>query len=222
MPVSPLVAPSSSIHIHALPDCDVSDIEVEEWHKSAQAGHRSAKKKLYCWVYATAQRYFHGKLTVERSLSREDAEELTSEFFVEFERAFPAIRTVTRFTRRALKNKLLRYIEREKSHRGKELIRAYPLESDNLDFIENVPDRSWESWSDIQWYQYATVLRVLNTADEITREVISQRLNGASYKEISVLVELSESALRMRVARFYAEVRRKYRGSIVADSQTPR
>lgn len=191
---------------------DATDREVESWHEAARNGQTEAKDKLCCWVYVTAHKYFHAKARVEEHLTTHDAEEMTSEFFVEFEQTFPQIRTATHFTRRMLKNKLGRYIERERMHRRREATQARFDEVDFLTVSEDYQQRPWEGWSDIEWHQYRTTLQVLRDADDVTRTIIAYRLRGLSYRQISPLVNLSEAALRMRVMRFYGAVRERYEG----------
>lgn len=196
---------------------DASDREVEKWHEEAREGRMDARNKLCCWAYVTAHEYFHAKARAERSLTSHDAEELTSEFFVEFERTLPRIRTATRFTRRMLKYQLVRYIERERrDHKRK--VSGSRLE--DFEFTigpDEYEERPWKRWGDAEWHQYRATLQVLQNADATTRSVVESRLRGLSYKQIAANLNVTEAALRMRVARFYQSVRRHYDGLALAN-----
>lgn len=188
-----------------------SDAEVERWLAEARSGDPVARENLCCWAYLTAAEYYRAKMGFERLISLQDAEELTSQFFLEFEQSIPSIRTATHFARRLLKAKLGRYIRREKKHQKREIGQS------RLDLLDTSPahdehsDRPWESWTDTEWYQYRATLEVLNSTDPRTREILEARARGMGYEEIVPMLGLSEAALRMRVARFYKAVRNRFK-----------
>jgi len=186
-----------------------SDEGVEAWHARAQRGDGAAKEQLCRWAYLTAHEYYHAKVGTERSLTYHDAEELAGEFFVELEQSLPQIRIATRYTRHMLKAKLQRYLKRKRKLQLREtslpgLAPPVPPPPDDRS------QRPWEHWSDTEWYQYQATLQVLQEADETTRTIVEMRVRDAAYAEIARVVELSEAALRMRVARFYKAVRERF------------
>ena len=84
--------------------------------------------------------------------------------------------------------------------------------------LPNIPseetERPWDSgWDDERWNQYRIVLRTLAESDEKTRTLIEYRLEEPplSTREIAEKLGINPAAVRMRISRFYAEVRKKYR-----------
>ena len=190
---------------------NASDSQIEQWHEQAKEGHEEAREKLCCWGYLTALDYYHSKVSVERHFTLHDAEELTSQFFVEFEQTLPRVRTATHFTRRMLKHMLGRYIQREKKHYYRETTRPFLDEFATSRTVYEHVDQPWERWSDPVWHQYQATLYELKKTDAITRKIIEYRVKDVAYSEIAGEIELSEAALRMRVARFYDAVRRRHK-----------
>ena len=190
---------------------NASDRQIERWHEDAKEGLEGARDKLCCWVYLTALEYYHSKVSVEPHFTLHDAEELTSQFFVEFEQSLPRIRTATHFTRRMLKHMLGRYIQREKKHYNREVTRPFFEELATSRTVDEHVDQPWERWSDSVWHQYQATLQELQKTDAITRKIIEYRVRDVAYSVIAVEIKLSEAALRMRVARFYDAVRRRHK-----------
>lgn len=189
---------------------DASDREIERWHEDAKNGQEAAKDKLCLWVYLTALHYYHSRARIEPNFTPHDAEELTSQFFIEFEQSLPRIRTVTHFTRRMLGQMLRRYIQQEKRHNYREATRPLLDEFAASGFADEQSNSPWECWSDSVWDQYQATLLELKKTDLITRTIIEYRIKDMAYAEIAIEIKLSEAALRMRVARFYDAVRRRY------------
>ncbi|MDZ7360464.1 MAG: hypothetical protein ONB46_07015 [candidate division KSB1 bacterium] len=191
---------------------DSSDDEVERLLAGARANSPEAKNQLLTWAYLTAHQYFHRNLPRESALAAEDAEDLTSAFFLEFERALPRLQSATRYTRHVLKRNLRRHLRRQKMRRLREIL----MGGDELKIkAETVAAESappWRNWTDEQFLQYQTVLLALRSADEVTRQIIQFRLQEPplEHKEIADRLGMAETAIRMRVARFYALVRKKY------------
>ncbi len=185
---------------------DVSDEQVEHWLQAAKAGSRYELEQLCSWAYLTAFNYYRLKTKIEQALSLHDAEELAGQFFLEFERAWPQLRSATRFTRRVLRSNLRRFLQRKRHQRRHEVLLFGGLAA------ADEAERPWERWSDEQWYQYRAALCVLNEADEQTRALITYKLKTPSppYKEMAEAMNMTETAVRMRISRFYAAVRRRY------------
>lgn len=178
----------------------------------AQNGDSVARATLFEWAYISAAHYYHQKLVSESYLSTEDAEELASAYFLEFERALPRLRSATRFTRSVLKRNLKRYLRQKKKRRLLENLLPQKLNSDNISF----PDESstaWENWTDKEFNQYRTVLKALKSVDEVTQQIIQSRLQDPpmQFNAIAQKLNLTETAVRMRATRFYALVRKKYK-----------
>jgi RNA polymerase sigma factor (sigma-70 family) len=191
----------------------ISDEEVERLLAGAVANSFEAKDQLLTWAYLTAHQYFHRNLPRERALSKEDAEDLTSAFFLEFERALPRLQSATRYTRHVLKRNLRRHLRREKLRRLRAIImsgEALEKKAGNLAAAET--EHAWQKWTNEQFLQYQAVLRALRSADDMTRQIIQFRMQEPplEHKEIAGRLGASETAIRMRVTRFYALVRKKY------------
>lgn len=189
---------------------EISDDEVERLLEGAQAGVPEALEKLLGWAYLTAYQYFHWSVSRERALSVEDAEDLTTAFFLEFERTLPRLKSATRFTRHVLKQNLRRNSRRQKMRRLREIVMSGKEFENKAGGL--APEPAWQKWTDEQFRQYQTVLRALESADEVTQRIIRFRLQEPplEHKEIAGHLEMSETAIRMRVTRFYALVRKKY------------
>lgn len=188
---------------------NASDSEISRWHEDAKNGNKVAKGKLCAWAYFTASEYYHSKVSSEKHFSFHDAEELTSQFYLEFEQRLPRIRTATHFTRRLLSRMLGRYISREKHRHLRETTRA--TFDDVFSVVDDSVDAPWERWSDHVWHQYRATLHELQSTDEVTRRIIEYRVKEAKYEQIAKEVNLSEAAVRMRVARFYKAVRDRFK-----------
>lgn len=197
---------------------EASDEDVERWLEAAKAGDEEAIENLCCWAYVTARHYYRLKVRVERLLSAYEAEELATDFFLEFERAWPHIRFATHFSRRVLQSNLGRFLQRKRQRQQREA-RAHASgqlrASTSVDKVSiDATESSWQHWSDEEWHQYQAVLQVLSETDEKTRRIIAQRLKipPVPYKEIARQMHASETAIRMRISRFYGAVRLKYAG----------
>ncbi|MDL1876791.1 hypothetical protein FBQ85_16730 [Cytophagia bacterium CHB2] len=191
---------------------DLSDEEVERLLSSSRANSSEAKEQLLTWGYLIAQQYFYRNLPRERALSPEDAEDLTTAFFLEFERNWPRLHSATRYSRHVLKRNLRRHLRRQKLRRRREIIlrdEALEKEAEGLSAETMQP---WQKWTDEQFLQYQAVLRALRSTDEVTRQIIQFRLQEPplEHKEIAGHLGMVETAIRMRVTRFYAIVRKTY------------
>jgi len=190
-----------------------SDEEVERLLAGAGANFPEAKDQLLTWAYLTAHQYFHRNLPREKNLSAEDAEDLTSAFFLEFERALPRLQSATRYTRHVLKRNLQRHLRREKLRRLRGIIMSdEALEKKAGGLAAAETEHPWQKWTDEQFLQYQAVLRALRSADDMTRQIIQFRMQEPplEHKEIASRLGMSETAIRMRVTRFYHQARQKY------------
>ncbi len=190
----------------------LSDHDVECLLELAQTGDSAAKERLLGWAYFTAHRYYRLKVPAEKALSAEDAEELTTAFFLEFESNLPQLQCATRYTRYVLKQNLRRYLRRKRMRRWRAGWPLHNVEKSSAAAVADEPGSPWMAWSDEDFFQYRAVLQALHETDDTTRRVIQFRLENPPlpYLEIAAHLNLSETAIRMRVTRFYSLVRKIY------------
>lgn len=147
---------------------ELGDERVEGLLERAQNGDSAARTTLFEWAYLVAAQYYHKKSASESYLTTEDAEELASAYFLEFERALPRLQSATRFTRSVLQRNLKRYLRQKKKRRVLESLLAEQLMSDKI----SLPDESstaWENWTDKEFNQYRAVLKALKSTDDVTQ-----------------------------------------------------
>lgn len=191
---------------------EISDEEVERLLSRSRANSSEAKEQLLTWAYLIAQQYFYRNLPRERALSPEDAEDLATAFFLEFERAWPRLQSATRYTRHVLKKNLRRHLRRQKLRRLREIILRDGALEKKAEGLSAETMQPWQKWTDEQFLQYQAVLRALRSTDEVTRQIIQFRLQEPplEHKEIAGRLGMAETAIRMRVTRFYTMVRKTY------------
>ena len=193
--------------------------------QKAQAGDRQARDHLLGWAYLTAHTYYTRKISVEETLSRADAEDLASAFYLEFARAWPRIHTLVHYTRRMLKNNLNRHLLRARYRRCREVALPYREMVRRVDaraaYASADPGATGWDWNDHEWLKYRVIGRVIRNSDSRTRELVGYRCAEPAlpYREIAARTGATEAALRMRMARFYESVRRAH---ALAKSQTQR
>lgn len=207
------ICPELKLDVEEWALLEISDAEIERLLMAANNGREAEREKLFRWAYLTASNYYCLKVKSELALASVDAEELASDFFLEFERTFPRLKSAARFTRFVLKQNLKRYLKRKKQLRHRET--SVAEEEINPQMIATPfeePSRPWENWSDEDFHQYKAVLETYREIDGTTQKIIKYRLEDPPrpYKEISDQLKMSETSIRMRVMRFYSAVRRKY------------
>lgn len=183
----------------------------------AQGGDREACGALLGWAYRSARDYYRGKVHVEALLSTLDAEELAGTFLIEFERAWPRIRCIGHYTRRMLRNNLRRYLRRKRdlgfrvSHRP-----GHEMDQIPGSVLQVAEPHPMERWSDDEAVQFAAVQQTLARSDPLTRNLMTLRSGDPplSYAVIAVRLNATETALRMRAARFYQAVRDTHRAMV--------
>lgn len=203
-------------HIHPRaenrPYLKADDEAVEGWLKAAKAGDTESQERLSCWVYVTARQYYLQKVKVESWLSVQDAEELATHCYLEFERSWPRLHSATHYTRRMLPNILRRYLQQKKQRQRREAPTTPTRLIQLHDASSGKPQRPWEHWGDQEWLQYKIALQVLNNADDTTRAILTYRLENPPLpcKLIAQKLDLTAPAVRMRISRFYAAVRHHF------------
>ena len=189
---------------------DVPDETVETWLEGARAGDADALAKLRSWAYLTARRYFAMSSRRERFVSPQDVEDMASGFFVEFDQDWPKMQSATRYARFLLANWVARYVKRKRDRWRREIA------TDGLDTAApEDTQRPWRTWDDAAWCRYRAVLTTIAHCDPLTRRVVAGRLADPPrpYRDLSVELQSTETALRMRMARFYRAVREAYERS---------
>jgi len=184
-----------------------SDEKVDMWLQAARRGDKAQLDQLYEWAYQTAQAYYRHKVISEINLTNEDAEELTSTFFLEFERSLAKIKSAPRYTRHVVKKNLGRFLKRKR----KLQFRNSLVSNQDLE-MQPIAAEELHRWSDEDFMQYRAVLQCLKEVDEVTRKIIELRIEEPQQKfhEIARAMRMSETSVRMRATRFYGQVRKKY------------
>ena len=191
----------------------LSDNNIEILLNSAQQRDETSREQLLAWAYIMAYRYYTQKMPMESQLAATDVEDLTGAFLVEFENNLPRLQNAVRFTRFLLKQNLKRHLRRKKWQQLKLAAfagRQRKSSSDNQPFIAS--GKPWQDWDDTQFTQYQAVLEIMKDSDLITQQILQYRLENPpkQFNEIATALGISETAARMRTARFYAAVRKKY------------
>lgn len=176
----------------------------------AQGGDREAGQRLLGWAYRSARDYYGRKVGVEVLLSPLDAEELAAMFLLEFERAWPRIQSIGHYTRRMLRNNMQRYLRRKRERRSRVAqYSGYDLDQIPESALHVSEPHPMERWGDDEASQFAAVQETLERTDPLTRDLMALRSGDPplSYGVIAVRLNTTETALRMRAARFYRAVR---------------
>ena len=192
-----------------------ADERVEVWLKEAKAGNDQSLANLRAWVYATASVYFRHRAASERSVTQYDAEEMASSFFIEFDTAWPRVRSATKYTRFLLSSWVARYMKAKRQRQCRES----PISNDVAG--DDATERPWRSWDDAAWAQYQAVLQTFANLDPCTRSVVIGRLQTPPrpYRELSSELLATETSLRMRMSRFFRSVRAAYEDSTSNSSE---
>lgn len=191
---------------------DAPDEQVEQWLGKAQTGDVESLERLRCWAYFSANRYYESKVHVEKALSAVDVADLTSTFYVDFEKIWPKARSITRYGRMLMKSTLGRFIGARR--RRREIPFGMPGLDDLTGSEAGVDEepRGFQSWGDTEWDQYEAILIAFADADEVTRKVVAARLSTppVPYADLAVRMITTEAALRMRMSRFYGLARLRF------------
>ncbi len=193
---------------------DAPDDEVERWLEGAQSGDVKSLEKLRCWAYFNARSYFGSRVPAERSLQEGDIGDLTSKFFIDFEKIWPKARCITRYSRSLMKCTVTRYLGSRRRRR------EVPLEIPGLGNGElpveesaiQVATDAYNNWSDVEWEQYEAVLQAFSNADSFTRRIVTARMSSPPipYSVLADELRSTTTSLRMRMSRFYRLVRSIY------------
>ena len=102
--------------------CSISAAELDDLLLSAKQGCDNSEQRLYTWFYDEGLVYFRQKVTSEALLTYSDAEDLAGESLLEFQKALPRVRTVTRYARRMFKNNLIRFLAKSRNRKRRECL----------------------------------------------------------------------------------------------------
>lgn len=185
----------------------------KEWLEESLLGNDLSKSRMFEWVHGCALIYFISKCSSEPLLSTQDAQDLASECVYEFSKSWRRVRSVSHYCRRMYKNNLLRFLKKKRRN----VRRECTLSSVDIDQLETeavsvYPQFEFESLNDEDRLKVKFASEELQNAEEIIRELFHYRVfEGAmTYREISELVDATETSLRMRMARFNRRVRDRY------------
>lgn len=209
-----------TVTTHSVPDAGTDERAVE-WLERAKSGDPGARQALLGWAYGKARSYYLGKVRVEAALSWNDAEDLTGAFLVEFHRAWPRVCAVRNYTRRMLRNNLNRYLQRKRVVRRREAPFAREQEAQYAAWaIPGSEESGSDGYGEELWRRRAAIEAALSSADELTRTLILFRLGSEklSYRDVALRLGATESALRMRAARFYRVVRDEHERLVRQDA----
>ncbi len=160
------------------------------------------------WVYQEAKQYYASKATEGGSITPYEAQELTSQFVLNFEMRLRDVRSLTHYTRSGLKSNLVRYLAR----RSFRTVSLHELDTSTLGSIAvDHKIEPWMQWDDRALRLYMAVCIEYQKQSEKTILLVEARIRNPeiSYSVLSEEFDLSESAARMRVHRFFQKVRRR-------------
>ena len=180
------------------------DATVEAWLERARRGDEESLALLRGWAYRSAKEYFKIAARRERFITSQDVEEMTSGFFLEFDREWRKIRSATRYARFMMSTWVARYLKKKRIRLQREVL----VESTDV-AAPDEGERPWRAWDDLVWSRYRAILTQIARSDGLTRAVVTGRLSDPPrpYRELSRELDTTETALRMRMTRFYRAVR---------------
>ncbi|MBT8399145.1 MAG: hypothetical protein KJO98_01610 [Rhodothermia bacterium] len=181
---------------------------MQRLHERAIAGDEEAKAGVMLWVFQTAREYYASKAVEGGSISDYEAQELTSQFVINFEMCFRGVRSLTHYTRRGLKCNLVRYLAR----RSFRTVSLHELDLATLQAAtEDLKLEPWMQWDDRALRLYMAVCTEYREQSEETIRLIEAKIKDPDipYSVLSKEFGITESAARMRVHRFFQKVRRR-------------
>lgn len=185
----------------------VTDALLQEWHHLAMKGDVDAFERLLLWVYSEANYYYFIKSKEVQALSRHDAEDLASEFVLDFQAVWKDIRSVSHYTRYVLKKNLQRHL----SAHGKRGV-VVPLA-----FVETTSHAvtqvhtAWTDWSDQGYLAYTVFCDEFFSLPAPDRLLIQARLQQppTPFAAVCSRLGLSEDGARVQTSRFFRRIRKR-------------
>ena len=192
------------------PPALAEDVNIQQLHERAVEGDDEAKASLLLWVYFEARRYYKAKTFELGNFSAYEAQELASQFLVNFVASWRGVNRVTNYTRRGLKLNLMRYL----ATRRADTISIEDLDVETLRTLSAEPaEEPWMTWSDEAFDLYAAIALEYYANSEKTVQLVEARIGDPEmpYTELCSDLGISEGAARMRVWRFFGRVRQRLR-----------
>lgn len=196
-----------SFRNHRLLILSASDDALQEWHSKAMSGDTAAMDRLMLWAYWEANRYYKLKSRQLAELTPHDAEDLASEFILDFQRAWRDVRSVARYTRFVLKKNLTRHLI-SRSHHGRSVSISL-LESTRHAVTQT--HAPWMRLSDRGYQAYSALCDEFFVLPTRSRVLIRGRLQQppVPYSTLCDPLGLDVATARMQVSRFFDRVRRR-------------
>ncbi|NNE34657.1 MAG: hypothetical protein HKN13_05450 [Rhodothermales bacterium] len=189
----------------------VSDDALQEWHRSALSGDSAAMDRLMLWAYWEANRYYQLKSRRLVGLSPHDAEDLASEFILDFQAVWRDVRSVARYTRYVLKKNLNRHLA-SRSIRGRSVSISL-LESPHHAVTQD--HAPWMRISDRGYQAYNVLCDEFYVLPKSERIVVRGRLEQPPipYAVLCEPLGLDVVNARMQVCRFFERIRKRCENS---------
>ncbi len=169
------------------------------------------------WVYNEASTYYLAKVRSSRRLTLLDAQELTSQFLLDFQSIWTQVENVSNYTRRSLSRNLRRFLSRQK----RPAVRLDDLCEEELAAVSvEIDEKPWMKWSDHGREVYKAVLVEYFESAPETILIVESRLDQVAYAQIASRIGISEGAARMRWNRFMQRVRRRLAASASNGKET--
>jgi DNA-directed RNA polymerase specialized sigma24 family protein len=190
-----------------LPVNQVTDELVQEWHGEAAAGDPASMRKLFLWVYYEANRYYRIKSREHERLTRQDAEDLATQFVIEFESGWRDVRSVARYTRVVLKRNLYRHLRAVSA--GPTTVSLDLL--DTKDHAVSQVHAPWMALSDSTYEFYSILCMEYFDLPPLTKLVVNARLQQppTPYASICDALGINEATARVQTNRFLKRVRKR-------------
>lgn len=189
------------------PKISASEEVLQEWHRKAISGDTAAREKLMLWVYCEANRYYGRKAGELAQLTMQDAEDLASQFILEFESVWRDVRSVGRYTRFVLKRNLERHLAG--AGRRARHVSLHVVETSVLSVSQS--HASWMTLSDRDYRAYHIVCDEFFGLPVPLKLVIAARLRQppTPYSVVCEPLGMDEATARVRTSRFFDRVRKR-------------
>lgn len=189
------------------------DLQPDTLLQNAKRGCPTARRTLFRYVYENGQMYFIRKVAVERILSTQEAQDLAGESLLEFQKTWLKIRCLEHYMMRMFRNNLMRFLTK-KRHRNSKVSLHIEAGIDDLDLFQSDHEGAEKkrSLSDLETRRLLFSRKYLSNCDPMTQTIVWLRLgdDALTYREIEPYTGMSESAMRMRFARFCKSTKTRF------------
>lgn len=190
-----------------LQHASVTDAILQEWHEQAVGGDVRALEQLFLWVYWEANRYYAVKSRELRLLSLQDAEDLASQFILDYQAVWREVRFVSHYTRYVLKKNLQRHLA-ARARRA----RALPLGAlESQAHAVTQVHASWMDWSDRGFVAYNVFCDEFFNLPAASRLLIEARLRHppTPFAALCRSMGMDENRARKQTSRFFRRIRKR-------------